>query len=184
MGQNTSSSESESEEDEVPRFDVFGELPPELQIHVLKWIIHGKHAQETVGAMFEVNQRWFHMLDSVVYPKTWPGKELWAEMVIESDCIRTEIRRIQRGLRGGRPQLDEGAEKALTAAATMYTSHIMWVACHFKRKYQTLERRHLRSALLVEADQSPEMTESVYGPNSAEERQKRRRVMLETVGQV
>lgn len=182
MGQSPSS-ESETEEDDgVERFDIFGNLPPELQVQVCRWIIVGdRFGVDTIGRMFDVNQRWFHMMDTMPYPESIPGCKEFREAVVETDCIREEIRRIQRDLHRGRPKFDPGAEEALVAATEMYTTHIMSIACKFKRKYQTLDRNHLRSALMADTDQSPAMTESVYGPNSAEERRKRRRILINSI---
>lgn len=181
MGQ-SSSSDTDDDDDAVKRFDIFGNLPPELQVQVCRWIIVGGHdGMDTIGRMFDVNQKWFHMMDSMPYPKSVPGCGKFREYIVESDCIRTEIQRIQRNLHRDRPKFDAGAEDALVAATEMYTTHIMSIACKFKEDHHTLNTHHLRSALMADTGQSPAMTESVYGPNSAEERQKRRMILIDSI---
>jgi len=180
MGQNSSTDE-EMSEDEGERFDIFGNLPPELQVQVCRWIIDDRFGVDTIGQMFEVNERWFHMMDTLPYSKSIPGHDKWQEVAIECDCIRTEIRRIQRDLHKSGPRFDEGGEKTLMAATEMYATHLMSTACKFKRTHQPLERKHLRSAMMADTDQSPEMTASVYGPDAVVERRKRRRQLLESI---
>jgi len=182
MGQSSSSDTDDDDDDGVKRFDIFGNLPPELRVQVCRWIIAGRYdGMDTINHMFDVNQDWFHMMDSMPYPQSVPGCKKYRSIVIESDCIREEIRRIKRKLHRDHPEFDAGAEEALVAATEMYTTHIMSIACNFKQDHQILNRHHLRSALMADTGQSPAMTELVYGPNSTEERQKRRRALTDSI---